>query len=617
MLDESAVKPDFPNMSGIFAAISPSANLAREGVQQSEGSSRLTSLPLRPRIDASPHGLQCRYKSCHKVFDTEQNQHSHEQLYHFLDVSADSNAADLLGKVGTEPLKPFIVHSSEGSREIGAETVIAHMRQSGESEDTIRSICSSPMMFDYQCQLMLLEQQNRKRLAMARSEPPPGYQSGAGTSVIPQYAKQLEAFQTQKKLETLPSTQYPNVFGRSATVANVDVPGYATQEMSTVGVLAATLRDPQRYVFAAPGVHAYNFFPIQARAVGNDHPTSLDPVANRHEFKQESSFAKKTDHQAELNSLEAMNENSKVRKQIHNARRASFAPQSGAKASTRIDAPKALMKDGLSTVLARDHLDNDETQPSLSKQVKLSRNAGITPENLPKGPWSTSKFPLQDYALNLMLLEQANVKKRKAQDLAATPDGKEPANTPPNYPQTYASTYTQPAGSQPISPVNQTAYQAYNFQPVKWMKPLAIGPENSLPENDDALRSDTGKFICRRGNSRGQAKPPSHTPGPAPRTPKAETCCLRCSDDRQKCDRRQPICKSSISQTPTISHKLTSEHQARTANTTVTLVTAGATFQPTRSTTTLDLRTNITHSAPQHLPATLRAHKDNRKSQYQ
>lgn len=42
--------------------------------------------------------------------------------------------------------------------------VIEHLRKSGASEDTIRSVSSNPALLDYNGQLMLLEQQNRKRL---------------------------------------------------------------------------------------------------------------------------------------------------------------------------------------------------------------------------------------------------------------------------------------------------------------------------------------------------------------------------------------------------------------------------------------------------------------------
>lgn len=52
---------------------------------------------------------------------------------------------------------------------ISPAAVIDHMRKSGASEESIRTAYSSPALLDYNCQLMLLERQNLKRLAMARN----------------------------------------------------------------------------------------------------------------------------------------------------------------------------------------------------------------------------------------------------------------------------------------------------------------------------------------------------------------------------------------------------------------------------------------------------------------
>ena len=50
--------------------------------------------------------------------------------------------------------------------------VIEHMRKSGASEDTIRNACSNPALLDYHGQLMLLEKQNRKRFTHTCTSPP-------------------------------------------------------------------------------------------------------------------------------------------------------------------------------------------------------------------------------------------------------------------------------------------------------------------------------------------------------------------------------------------------------------------------------------------------------------
>lgn len=66
-----------------------------------------------------------------------------------------------------EPFK-FPPGISSNGKTPDVDVVVAYMRQSGESEDRIRAVYSSAALLDYNCQLMLLEQQNRKRLALAR-----------------------------------------------------------------------------------------------------------------------------------------------------------------------------------------------------------------------------------------------------------------------------------------------------------------------------------------------------------------------------------------------------------------------------------------------------------------
>lgn len=56
---------------------------------------------------------------------------------------------------------------------VSPETVLDHMRKSGASEDSIRTAYSSPALLDYNCQLMLLERQNLKRLAIATTASAP------------------------------------------------------------------------------------------------------------------------------------------------------------------------------------------------------------------------------------------------------------------------------------------------------------------------------------------------------------------------------------------------------------------------------------------------------------
>jgi hypothetical protein len=92
--------------------------------------------------------------------------------------------------------------------------VIEHMRKSGASEDTIRNACSNPALLDYHGQLMLLEKQNRKRFTHTCTSPPapaldehfPGYgcfqTTFRGGSALHDYNTQLMLLeqQNQKRL---------------------------------------------------------------------------------------------------------------------------------------------------------------------------------------------------------------------------------------------------------------------------------------------------------------------------------------------------------------------------------------------------------------------------------
>jgi hypothetical protein len=112
-------------------------------------------------------------------------------------VRSAQDAVHLRAKIESTPFEPIKVYPASGAPyEVSVETVIANMRTAGVTEDTIQAALSNRALLDYNCQLMLLEQQNKNRLLMARSEAPLPFESGAGTSIIPHYQQQLEALQT-------------------------------------------------------------------------------------------------------------------------------------------------------------------------------------------------------------------------------------------------------------------------------------------------------------------------------------------------------------------------------------------------------------------------------------
>ena len=63
--------------------------------------------------------------------------------------------------------------TSKSQTRVSPATVLDRMRESGASEDTIRTAYSNPALLGYNYQLMLLERQNLKRLAMATTTSAP------------------------------------------------------------------------------------------------------------------------------------------------------------------------------------------------------------------------------------------------------------------------------------------------------------------------------------------------------------------------------------------------------------------------------------------------------------
>lgn len=169
---------DFSDMSD-FSVSGPPHGAAQTSIPRKDmlsSSPISTNLSLRPRLESGPRLIPCSYPACSESFGTGSSRDAHEE---------NSHGAS---------------RSTLESYNIAPAVVIAHMRNSGASEDYIRGAYSSPALLEYNCQLMLLEQQNRKRLAMAQTTiPDVGRSPAPHQSALQDYNRQLMLLEQQNK----------------------------------------------------------------------------------------------------------------------------------------------------------------------------------------------------------------------------------------------------------------------------------------------------------------------------------------------------------------------------------------------------------------------------------
>jgi hypothetical protein len=552
MQQERTVEPWFPGMS-VSPVNSPSAHLAHGGTQQPEGlfpaSSRPMSLPLRPRIDSGRENLRCKYTYCQMSFDTEMNRQLHEQLHHYNPTCGDKDGADrqpifapgpmkpsdfsspseysfqvmllerqnrsrlalarseqeavhLRAKIGSEPFKTIQVHPSSGAPyEVSLETVIAYMRKAGATEDAIQAAHSNRALLDYNCQLMLLEQQNKNRLLMARSEAPLPYESGAGTSIIPHYQQQLEALHTNPGAAGV--SRDHKAEGSSASqidyekqLKQLEAMNEKRQEILNSGRAACASKVAQN---GTPRVE------ISRKA-------------------DEGSVLTSPNHQAFQDYLETH-------------------PQNG---------PNHALQDLQMQLMLLEQQNKKRLMCARPKGTNVADQA-----NKQHNPQPTPTRALQDHQMQLMLLEQQN-KKRLMCARSQEQNGVEQANKQHNPPQHPGSQLTNP---QSAFPANQFALHAQQVPPQQMTSQQFLKLNAQQQAMQDAMRrnqvlnqanamtvdptsdsdSEMQSFTYKRadGTATTTAVRDSSPGNPTYQQP---TGCMTCSHDGKKCDGGRPSC---------------------------------------------------------------------------
>jgi hypothetical protein len=483
-------------------------------------------------------------------FDTEMNRHLHEQLHHYNPTCGDKDGADrqatfgpspmkasdfsspseysfqvmllerqnksrlalarseqdavrLRAKIGSESFEPIKVQPSSGAPyEVSLETVIAHMRKAGATEDAIQAAHSNRALLDYNCQLMLLEQQNKNRLAMARVEAPLPYESGAGTSIIPHYQQQLQVLHTNSSAADV--SQDHKAEGSSASqidyeklLKQLEAMNEKRQEILNSGRAACASKVVET---GTPCVE------ISRKADGGSVLTSPN-------------------HRVFQDYLETH-------------------PQNG---------PNHVVQDLQVQLMLLEQQNKKRLMCARAQGTNVAVHA-----NEQHNPQPTPTRALQDHQRQLMLLEQQN-KKRLMCARFQEQNGVEQANKQHNPPQHSGSQLTNP---QPAFPANQFALHAQQMPPqqVTSQRYLKLNPQQQAMQDamrrnqvlnqanamtvDPASDSNSGmqSFTCKRADGM-TTTTAVRVSSPGNSTYQQPTGFMTSSHDGKKCDGGRPSCK--------------------------------------------------------------------------